>query len=271
MMATLNSDVANLDNTTPSNIFKVTILPPFWPERPALWFSQAEAIFETAGITRDSAKYGYVVSQLPEKFAAEVEDIITNPPNEDKYQYLKSELIRRRIRQLLGKEELGDRKPTQFLGHLRAIAGHSLHNETILKQLFFRRLPSNVQNIFAGHTDLPLEKLASLADRILDVSTQNCPARPASSASTESDSSDKSDPEIEDLSRRVDALMRQVGVLTVRVLQNQNASSSRSRSRGPYRPEQDFCWYHRRWRNKAHKCIIPCAWNEISLPKRGRM
>ncbi|CAH0731936.1 unnamed protein product, partial [Brenthis ino] len=138
--------------------------------------------------------------------------------------------------------------------------------------MFIRRLPSNVQSIFAGHTDLPLEKLASMADRILDATTQNDSARPAPSPSTASDSSDRTDPEIEDLSRRVDALMRQVSVLTVRVLQNQNEnrSSNRSRSR-PYRPEQDFCWYHRRWRNKAHKCIIPCAWNEISLPKRGRM
>lgn len=260
MMATLNSNVV-VDGDSQNNIFKVTILPPFWADRPALWFSQAEAIFETAGITRDRAKYGYVLSQLPERFAAEVEDIITNPPNEDRYNYLKAELIRRRVRQQLSKEELGERKPTQFLAHLRAIAGNSLHNEAILKQVFFRRLPSQMQNVFSGHTDIPLEKLASLADRILDFPNQN--TRSAPSPSSESESSEN-DPQIEDLTHRVDSLTRQVSILTLKLMEN--VTSNKTQSRGG--SGNDICWYHRRWQNKAHKCVFPCGWN--GSPKRDR-
>jgi hypothetical protein len=54
-------------------------LPIFWPDRPAVWFAQVEAQFELAAITRQKTKFNYVVSQLNQQQAAEVEDIITTP------------------------------------------------------------------------------------------------------------------------------------------------------------------------------------------------
>ncbi|KFD46718.1 hypothetical protein D918_09389 [Trichuris suis] len=65
------------------SVHRVTAkLPPFWPDRPALWFAQVEAQFTLAGITQDATKFAYVVSQLESRYAAEVEDIIVNlPPN----------------------------------------------------------------------------------------------------------------------------------------------------------------------------------------------
>ena len=105
---------------------RVTVrLPPFWPDRPAIWFAQAESQFELAAITRQRTKFNYVVSQLNQQQASEVEDIITAPPEQEPYDKLKAELIRRLstsreqcVRQLLSHEEMGDRKPSQFLRHL---------------------------------------------------------------------------------------------------------------------------------------------------------
>jgi hypothetical protein len=56
-------------------------LPPFWAERPAVWFTQAEAQVSLAGISSEKTKFFHVISQLDHWYAAEVEDIITSPPN----------------------------------------------------------------------------------------------------------------------------------------------------------------------------------------------
>ena len=76
-------------------MFRVTVcLPPFWPNRPAVWFAQAEAQFELASITHQRTNFSYVMSQLNQKHAAEVEDIITSPPKQEPYDRLKAELVR---------------------------------------------------------------------------------------------------------------------------------------------------------------------------------
>ena len=59
------------------------LLQPFWPDRPALWFAQAEAQFELAAVTRQRTKFNFVVSQLNQQHAAEMEDIITAPPEHE--------------------------------------------------------------------------------------------------------------------------------------------------------------------------------------------
>ena len=54
-------------------------VPPFWPEKPAVWFAQLEGQFALPNITLDP---DYVISQLENTYAAEVEDVITNPPTQ---------------------------------------------------------------------------------------------------------------------------------------------------------------------------------------------
>jgi hypothetical protein len=99
-------------------------LPTFWPDRPALWFAQAEEQFELAAVTRQRTTFKYVVSQLHQQHAAEVQDIITSPvhdPNDRR----EAELVHRsstsreqRVKQLHSHEEIGERKPSHFLRHL---------------------------------------------------------------------------------------------------------------------------------------------------------
>jgi hypothetical protein len=101
----------------------------FWPDRPGLGFAQAEAQFSFASVTSETTKLKYVVSQLEYRHAAEVEDIIVSPPANEPSPTLKAQLGRRlslspdqRIPQLLTHEEMGDRKPSQFLRHLKSLA-----------------------------------------------------------------------------------------------------------------------------------------------------
>jgi hypothetical protein len=65
-----------------NDISRVAVrLPPFWPERPDAWFSQAEAQFSLAGITNESTKFYHIVSQLDHQYAEDVDDIITSQRN----------------------------------------------------------------------------------------------------------------------------------------------------------------------------------------------
>ena len=114
------------------------------------------------------------------RYASEVEDIITiiSPPATNKYTTLKTELIRRlslsqdqRVRQLLAQEELGDRKPSQFLRHLRSLAGSSRLEDSILRTLWLQRLPTHVQQILQTQAHQPLDSQAAMADTICEVAS----------------------------------------------------------------------------------------------------
>jgi hypothetical protein len=118
------------DSSPPTEVSRVAMrLPPFWAERPAVWFAQAEAQFTFAGINSEKIKFCHLNSQLDHRYATKVEDIITSQPERDPNTTLRTELVRRlaptreqRIRQLLTLEEMGDCKPSQFLRHLRSLA-----------------------------------------------------------------------------------------------------------------------------------------------------
>jgi hypothetical protein len=69
-------------------------LPPFWAERPAVWLTQAKAQFFLAGISSEKTKFCHVISQLDHRYAAELEDIIMSPPEQDPYITLRTELMR---------------------------------------------------------------------------------------------------------------------------------------------------------------------------------
>lgn len=233
--------------------------PPFWPEKPALWFAQLEAQFALAGITLDSTKFHHVLAQLDSKYAAEVEDLIINPPTENQYDSVKRELISRltasqssRMRQLLEREEIGDRTPSQFLRHLRGLGAPTLPEE-MLRTLWMGRLPLRMQDILTASPTTDLAALAKLADKIADI-----PSGPRVAAVGADD--------------RFDELTRQLASLTASVaaLSAGHTHSSRQRSRSNSRPRRssphssspvsEVCWYHRTFGDQARRCLAPCTY-----------
>lgn len=265
----LQAQVASLLPRSDPQVMGVSVkLSEFWRDNPKIWFTQAEAQFDIAGITQDATKYGHVLSKLDARLADEVEDIIANPPASNKYDHLKTELIKRfsttkkqRTRQLLGEEQLGDRKPSAFLRHLRSLAG-SGGDEDIIRELWMRALPAEVQRILIAHLDLPLEKVAEIADNIVETLPPIMRTSPAVHEASASPSATPT-PDLNKIMHCIEELTRKVNALSndrVRTSRAKSRSLSRPRSRSASRAEGRVCWYHKRFATNATKCIRPCSW-----------
>lgn len=263
----------SIPDTSDSSLYHVSVkVPPFWPDKPTLWFAQLDGQFALTKITSDATKFYHAISVLDYKYASEVEDIITKPPVTEKYETLKTELIARlssskaeRLKQLTMKEELGDRKPSQFLRHIRSLAGADYPDEFI-RHLWTSRLPTLLQKIVAFQDNLPLETVAQMADKVHEVTPSVSVYQVATAPSAGIPAST-----IEQLHCKIDALTQRLDVLfTSRGRQNKprsrsssksrNQSRSRSRASKPSGDGQWLCWYHYKYADKADKCIPPCMY-----------
>ncbi|XP_049886990.1 uncharacterized protein LOC126381568 [Pectinophora gossypiella] len=246
-------------------------IPPFWPEKPTVWFAQVEGQFAIMHITDDATKFYHILATLDRQVAAEVEDVLTGPAS---YQRLKEELIKRlsvsrenKVKQLLMHEQLGNRKPSQFLRHLQHLAGPAIP-EDFLKTIWTSRLPTGLQPIVASQPTLSLDALAELADRVNDIVA---PSQQVAAASTSSSSSP-----IDELARQVAELTKQVCALTMqarhRPRSRERRSEARNRSRSSSRRSQSsyrrhpICWFHNKHGAKANRCIKPCDYHSGNFP-----
>jgi hypothetical protein len=188
-----------------------------------VWFAQSDSQFTLAGISEEGTKFHHITPQLRQRYAAEVEDTIISPPHHEPYTKLRlAPSKQQRWHQLLTLEEMGDRKPSQFLMHLRSLAPDmpDLHLSTI----WFSRLPTKIQTSLVCRPELDLEAAAACADSITEI------------ASTPALTSIDQPADNAELSKRVDELERQVAALRVqrnRPRYRDRRSSSRDRNDNP--------------------------------------
>mgnify|MGYP001544289617 CR=1 FL=1 len=147
-------------------------LPTFWTDNVETWFAQAEAEFTLRAVTVDSTKYSLVVAALTGDVATAAEALINNPPDTHKYQAIKDFLIgaygltdSERAERLLHMEELGTRKPSQLMSKILHLYGKNQHN-FLIRHIFIRALPYELQHALANSTEEDLRKLAKEADRL---------------------------------------------------------------------------------------------------------
>lgn len=274
-------------------------LPPCWTENITLWFIQAEAQFSNARIRDDNTKYYTIVAALDAEALKIVSDIVIGPPDDEKYQTLKSTLINRlqdseekRLTTLLTRIQLADKKPSELLRHMKELAGPGLAESKIIKTLWLQRLPQQVQAIISAVPDDDLNTMARTADKILEVyarpegdrveyrtETQNY-APPSSSSIKLQDTGEllliAMQKQIELLSDEVRKLKLNSGCTHTRHAEqnyshrrsdtrsNQNRkyrSSSRSKSRE--HSSNGYCSYHQQFGNRAYRCIKPCKFESV--------
>uniref|UniRef100_A0A6M2DWR4 Putative gypsy52-i ag n=1 Tax=Xenopsylla cheopis TaxID=163159 RepID=A0A6M2DWR4_XENCH len=255
--------------TPPSQVERVGVkIPPFWPEKARLWFAQLEGQFALSNISADTTKFYVTIAYLETQFAAEVEDVILNPPVDNKYNTLKRELIKRlsisderKLEQLLEKEEIGDRRPSQFLRYLRTLGGINI-NDNIIKILWIKRLPPNIQVVIAAIENRELDEIAEIADKIAEIS----PDYKIQAISNDKMANDIPSQIAElkkqnaELKLMIDQLSKKIETLT---------QAGRSRTFVPsfktaQRPFRNYCYYHAKFGTSARNCIEPCSFKSLN-------
>ena len=270
-------------------------VPPCNPNDPELWFLQLEGSFESAGITSELTRYQHLRSSLDMRFATEVKDLLVSPPPDKPYTRTKEELLSRlsvseenKNRQLLETQTLGDRKPSQFLRHLRNLAGGRA-TDSFVRSIWTSCLPATVQAILAGHQQDTDEMAAKIADGVMETLRMTQPlgafASPPPSPGHQPLQLAAAQPApLTRMEEAIASLTAQVAQLVAlsnapgrrsqdyaRRSHSRGPSQSRSRHRSQSRGEDgpaDHCWYHRRYGADAQRCRSPCAFAGNALGHR---
>lgn len=245
-------------------------IPEFWTDAPRLWFVQFEAVVASQKLG-DESKYNLVITKLSKDSIHQVTDLLLQPPAKEKYSVLKDRLLTvyeeselRQVQKLLSEIDLGEQKPSQLLRRMKDLARDKFPDDT-LRILWTGHLPSAVRGILTVSEVKDLEKLAEIADKVMESS------RPSGTiaevgTSTSSHSNDLLVAEISRLSKTIENMQRgrqrwrQNYAQRNRSLSKGRRTSS-SQRRNPESPDW-LCFYHFRFANRAHKCVKPCNWKE---------
>ncbi|CAH8539606.1 unnamed protein product [Schistosoma intercalatum] len=254
-------------------------LPAFGVNNPRIWFAQVEALFLARGIRSQATKYAHVVGALPIEVATEVGDLIDNVPETDPYDKIKAAVIQRtslsdekRLQQLLTSCELGDKRPSQLLRHMRQLAGPYKLDETLLKQMWLQRLPHNVRQILSiSGTSVTLDDLADMADKMMEIYPDSRGIN-----AVQPSCKDAMNPPL-DIQQQMSHLTRQLASLQATIAtilsrrprsMSRRRSLSRHRHRSPKRAA-GMCWYHSNYGEKARRCTKPCNFTASKPDHQG--
>lgn len=137
------------------------------------WFAQFEAIV-SAQKKGDQAMYELVLGQLERQDVDEIYDILLRPPENGKYEAIKSRLIevyeeseQHNVQRVLAGIELGDYKPSQLLRRMQNLAGNNL-SDTALRTMWLNQLPAHISSIIAISTTTSINEAAKMADKMMD-------------------------------------------------------------------------------------------------------
>lgn len=166
-----------------------------------------------------------------------------------------------RLKQLLIEEELGDHHPTQLLHRMRQLLGEQTENAHVplLHELFLQRLRQLIRMVLAAAGEIPLDRLATLADRVTEctgstIASVSC--QPQDSAMT------RLGPRIEELTTFV-AVICPTSPRRSRPCSVRHGSPHLSRRSSPARSfssDSTICWYRRSFQDRAVKCTHACSW-----------
>ncbi|GFX86194.1 uncharacterized protein TNCV_2560761 [Trichonephila clavipes] len=204
-------------------------LPPFWKSNVRLWIAQCDHAFTFSGISSDDTKYSALVAKLDAETLS----------------------------------YLGDEKPSHLLRKMKELSNGQLQ-EDFLQSLWLQRMPPQIQTVLSASSE-PLEKLAIIADKVSEVVGASSTICAATTVPPPSQSSSCSvQPTMDSLVRQIQELSLQVAELTRErnSSRHQRYSSDRRRSHSRSRSVNrgsGICYYHRRYKEQARKCVSPCA------------
>ncbi|XP_050684541.1 uncharacterized protein LOC126979341 [Leptidea sinapis] len=261
----------------PAEVYAITVssrIPDFWMDQPRVWFYRVEAILAPLKLS-DENKFDLVISKLPKEVIVQITDFLEKPPDTEKFIKLKNKLLTlfedskyRQIEKLIGEMELSDQKPSQLLHRMRDLARDKIPDDT-LRVLWQGHLPPTIKAVLVVAETKDLNNLAMIADNVAEATR--------SSQVSEVIQKKTSHEDVE-----VATLTAELAKINARL---SNIERSRSRHRRPWSSLRSFrdssrslskrrrpgapdwlCSYHFRYRQRAHKCIPPCAWKGSPSP-----
>ena len=161
------------EKSAPFTTSVVTVkLPTFWTHRAQIWFHQAEVQFNLRNIVVDDTKYWHLVAALDETAAERVCVMLNHPPAYEKYEELKKKLLdvftvseSTRMRMLLDMDGLNGKTPTELMDFmLNTLGDHQ--NCPLLKELYRKQFPIEVQAMLSNFEFATLDALATAAEKI---------------------------------------------------------------------------------------------------------
>ncbi|GFU71391.1 retrovirus-related Pol polyprotein from transposon opus [Trichonephila clavipes] len=150
-------------------------------------------------------------------------------------------------------------------------AVHGQLRMTFCKVCGFKRMPPHIQTVLSASSE-PLDKLAIIADKVYEVVGSSSTICSATTVPPPFQSSSCSvQPTMDSLARQIQELSLQVAELTRErnSSRHQRYSSDRRRSHSRSRSVNrgsGICYYHRRYKEQARKCVSPCAFVQKKRP-----
>lgn len=162
-------------NENQSSPTKVEVkFPPFWPNDVQLWFKASENLFNLKGIVSEKDKFALLFASLSINQLRKLQTYSADLDFRNSYAELKEALLKiylpnrdKDLSELLYHTELGDKKPSELLAHMRKLLGGA-NSPTILRKLFVDRLPPETRRMLALIDTDNLDMLALRADRIFE-------------------------------------------------------------------------------------------------------
>ncbi|GFY19338.1 transposon Ty3-I Gag-Pol polyprotein [Trichonephila clavipes] len=214
-------------------------IPPFWFDKPEIWFYQVEAQFRICRITSEETMFSHLVAQLEPRVLEDIWDIVKDS-NPNKYTATKERLLKifvesenKKMKRLLTGIELGDMLPSQLLRKMRALAGTDV-SEKALRTLWVDKMPDSVKCIVIVSEE-HLDKIAAMADKIVEMAPRTVDI----AAVQDSAGVDQLMAKIATLEGQIASLKLQRKFRSSSPHHHQR-SRSRSKSRRHYNPREDI-------------------------------
>lgn len=230
------------------------------------WFALLERRLEALSITDDVTKSAVLLETIEPEYLERIDNILLNPPDTGLYNRLKDEVTlilaevdMNRIIRLVESEVMGDRKPSQFYHDLDKKFFSAFASDQFILTIWRSRLPDHISEVLtAVDDDTEVEGLLRIADKVQEVFSRNsqCASRISATNHPVQDAAIS-----DDVAAAINSLSDRLLQMQVQIDRLINEKYRRHRSRSPNSQQQDkLCFYHLKYRERATKCISPCAW-----------
>lgn len=168
-----------------------------------------------------------------------------------------------RFKKLISEISLDGKRPSYLLREMKELAASGVNGD-ILKSLWLQRLPVQVQTILVISTE-DVDKLTVMADKILDVSSFSDVCVYIGKHSED---------DLNQVFQELNIVREEIAELQTSSQTSRSDSRfrrDRSRSRSKSHNYRDgLCYYHFRYKDKAHRCVQPSNYKKSSFGKLKR-